>query len=145
LIPETRGSILRCDRLLHAEFHPGKGNGKGSPHSITERRVPELIPVLGSQPAGDVYVPISLLGEQRHDGCEQLPKTVTRQRRGCDLNPGPFAPESSTLTTRLPRRSKSPPLPRLRFVILMTDTRRCNHNFVCLAYSFPACGFVLVD
>ena len=28
--------------------------GKGSPHSITERRVPELIPVLGSQPAGDV-------------------------------------------------------------------------------------------
>jgi len=28
--------------------------GKGSPHSITERRVPELIPVLGSQTAGDV-------------------------------------------------------------------------------------------
>jgi len=26
---------------------------KGSPYSITERRVPELIPVLGSQPAGD--------------------------------------------------------------------------------------------
>ena len=29
-------------------------NGIGSPYSITERRVPELIPVLGSQPAGDV-------------------------------------------------------------------------------------------
>jgi len=28
--------------------------GKGSPYSITERRVPELIPVLGSQPAGKV-------------------------------------------------------------------------------------------
>ena len=27
---------------------------KGSPYTITERRVPELIPVLGSQPAGDV-------------------------------------------------------------------------------------------
>jgi len=27
---------------------------KGSPYSIIERRVPELIPVLGSQPAGDV-------------------------------------------------------------------------------------------
>jgi len=27
---------------------------KGNPYSITERRVPELIPVLGSQPAGDV-------------------------------------------------------------------------------------------
>jgi len=26
----------------------------GSPYSITERRVPELTPVLGSQPAGDV-------------------------------------------------------------------------------------------
>ena len=31
-----------------------------------------------------------------------LPKTVTRQRRDCDLNPGPSAPESSTLTTRVP-------------------------------------------
>jgi len=28
--------------------------GKGSPYSITEHRVPELIPVLGSQPACDV-------------------------------------------------------------------------------------------
>ena len=28
--------------------------GKGSPYSIIERRVPELITVLGSQPAGDV-------------------------------------------------------------------------------------------
>jgi len=28
--------------------------GKGSPYSITERRVPELMPVLGSQPAADV-------------------------------------------------------------------------------------------
>jgi len=28
--------------------------GKGSPNSPAERRVPELIPVLGSQPAGDV-------------------------------------------------------------------------------------------
>ena len=69
---------------------------KGSPYWITERRVPELIPVLGSQPAGDVshkpggrlpllsarpavtpqplrgLLPISLLGEQRHDGCEQF-------------------------------------------------------------------------
>jgi len=28
--------------------------GKGSPYSITESRIPELIPFLGSQPAGDV-------------------------------------------------------------------------------------------
>ena len=48
-------------------------------------------------------LPILLLGGQRHNGCEQFAyKTVTRQRRGCNLNPGPTALESSTLTTRLP-------------------------------------------
>jgi len=31
----------------------GKEKAKGSPHSITEHSVTELIPVLGSQPAGD--------------------------------------------------------------------------------------------
>jgi len=31
-----------------------------------------------------------------------LPKTVTRQGRDCDFDPDPSAPESSTLTTRLP-------------------------------------------
>jgi len=30
-----------------------KGKAKGSPYSINERRVPQLIPVLGIQPAGD--------------------------------------------------------------------------------------------
>jgi len=35
-------------------------------------------------------------------GVNSLPKTVTRQRRDCDLNPGRSAPESSTRTTRLP-------------------------------------------
>jgi len=29
--------------------------GKGSPYSITERMVPELIPVLGSQPVPDTH------------------------------------------------------------------------------------------
>ena len=29
-------------------------NGKGSPYSIAEHRVSELIPVCGTQPAGDV-------------------------------------------------------------------------------------------
>jgi len=31
-----------------------KVKGRGSPYSIIERRAQELIPVLGSQPAGDV-------------------------------------------------------------------------------------------
>ena len=39
-------------------------------------------------------------------GVNSLPKTATRQRRGCDLNPGPSAPESSTLTSRLPSQNK---------------------------------------
>jgi len=68
--------------------------GKGSPYSITECRVLELIPVLGSQTAGGAshkpgarlpllglqlplqvlrgLLPISLLGEQSHNGCEQF-------------------------------------------------------------------------
>ena len=37
-----------------------------------------------------------------------LPKTVTRQRRGCNLNQGPSAPESNTLPTRLPSHPKTP-------------------------------------
>ena len=45
-------------------------------------------------------LPIWLLDERM--GVNSLPKTVTRQRRGCDLNPGLSAPEFSTLTTRLP-------------------------------------------
>jgi len=43
---------------MHASSRVSPGNsskkGKRSPYSTTERRVPELIPVLGSQPAGDV-------------------------------------------------------------------------------------------
>ena len=81
---------------MTAAEHRTAKKGKGSPYSTTERRVPELIPVLGSQPAGDVShkpggrLPLLsarsavtlaavkraatnlLLGEQRHDGCEQF-------------------------------------------------------------------------
>jgi len=42
---------LKKARLL-ADFNFKKG--KGSPYSITEHRVSELIPVLGSQPTVDV-------------------------------------------------------------------------------------------
>ena len=107
-----------------AYFHWVKG--KGSRYAITERRVPELIPFLGSQPAGDVshkpggrlpllsarpaVTPATLKGcyqfcclvNRGTMGVNSLPKTVTRQRRHCDLNPDPSAPESRTLTTRLP-------------------------------------------
>ena len=100
---------------------------KDGPYSITERRVPELIPVLGSQPAGDVThklggrlpllsarpavtpatlktaaIPILLLGEQRHNGCKQFAKDCYPTALRLRFEPGPSAPESSTLTTRLP-------------------------------------------
>jgi len=38
----------------HLPLRPASKKGKDSPYSITERRVPQLIPVLGSQPAADV-------------------------------------------------------------------------------------------
>ena len=83
-----------------------------------------MILVLGSQPAGDVsHKPGSRLPLlfarpavtlATLEGCYQfrclvnrgtmgvnsLPKTVTRQRRGRDMNPGPSAPESSTLKAK---------------------------------------------
>ena len=37
-------------------------------------------------------------------GMNSLPKTVTGQQRGCNLNSGPSVPESSTLNTRLLNR-----------------------------------------
>ena len=43
---------VRLRRVRVVEF--GSKDKKGSPYSITERTVPELIPALGSQPAGDV-------------------------------------------------------------------------------------------
>ena len=59
-----------------------------------------------------------------------LPKTVTRQCRGCDLNPGPTAPESSTLTTRLPSHNQNSQV--LTRTCEWTDTDRTvdEHEFV---------------
>ena len=53
-----------------------------------------------------------------------LPKTVTGQRRGCDLNPGPSAPESSTLTSRLPSHPR-----REMNLILNRRQRNCIYAF----------------
>jgi len=57
-----------------------------------------------------------------------LPKTVTRQCRDCDLNPGPSAPESSTLTTRLPShpRCESPLSRHHRSSTVAADRRRAQ-------------------
>jgi len=52
---DVRADVNRLLRLTtaYSTFYVCK-KGKGSPYSITERTVPELIPVLGSQPACDV-------------------------------------------------------------------------------------------
>ena len=51
----THGRTTRKHKAPTLRHHllDDKGKGKGSRYSITERRVPELILVLGSQPAGD--------------------------------------------------------------------------------------------
>ena len=126
--------VTRCAYNCRTQHSTEQKKVKSSPYSITERRVPELIPVLGSQPAGDVshkpggrlplltarpVVTVTALKEGCYQFCclvnrgtmgvNSLPKTVTRERRrrGCDLNPGPYAPESGTLTTRLPSHPQS--------------------------------------
>ena len=53
-----------------------------------------------------------------------LPKTITRQRRGCDLNPGPTAPESSVLTTRLPSHHKLQTLLHMTALVTVWDKGR---------------------
>ena len=93
---------------------------KSSPYSTAEHRVPELTPVLGSQPVGDVShkpgvrlpllsarpaVTLATLKKAANQFCclvnrgtmgvDSLPKTVTRQHRGCNLNPSPTALENA--------------------------------------------------
>ena len=52
-VPESSLMHMRCFSAILVKIISSK-KGKGSPYSITERRVPELIPVLCSQRAGDV-------------------------------------------------------------------------------------------
>jgi len=83
------GAVPAC---IYAAPPPLVENSKGSPYSITERRVPELIPVLAGdvshKPGGGLpllsarpavipqplrgLLPILLLGEPGQNGCEQF-------------------------------------------------------------------------
>ena len=63
-----------------------------------------------------------------------MPKTVTRQRRGCDLNPGPSAPESSTLTAPQPSHPYG-----------MADKKKKKKKWVTLAVYLVASEGVAVE
>ena len=52
--PSKMSAAKRRLSELNSNLFSSQEVKKRSPYSITERRVPELIPVLGSQPAGDV-------------------------------------------------------------------------------------------
>ena len=70
-------------------------------------------------------------------GVNSLPKTVTRQRRGCDLNPGPSVPESSTLTTRLPSHT-FPPATFLVYTKQIVSSQTDGHEaLICPVSQFP--------
>ena len=65
-------------------------------------------------------------------GVNSLPKTVTIQRRDCDLNPGHSAPESSTLTTRLPIHPRMYGMGILLYVVQYAYTDRAM--VVCMEF-----------
>ena len=135
---------------------------KGSPYSTTERRVPELIPVLGSQTAADVsHKPggrLPLLSARPAVTPATLKRAATNfaawwteaewvwavclillQRRDCDLNQRLSAPESSTLTTRLP----SHPLSRSTSFKLIRR-RLCSASSIgCLRNTAHICCWTL--
>jgi len=53
----NRTKIQNTNTRIESKFSVSQQHekkGKGRPYSITDRRVPELILVLGSQPAGDM-------------------------------------------------------------------------------------------
>jgi len=113
-------AIFSIINLVHAI----KSKHKGSPYSITERRVPELIPVMAvslqvtkviNPAVGCHYflpglqlpwqpliglLPVLLLGEDRHDGCEQFACYPTAS--WLRLEPRLFCAWVQNITTRLP-------------------------------------------
>jgi len=53
-VPIQRGDVEHGSRTLETKTRGPTRRQKNIAHSTTERKVPELIPVLGSQSAGDV-------------------------------------------------------------------------------------------
>jgi len=127
-----RHSALYCANLPSHQQRRDQQKGKGSPYSIIERRVPELIPVFCSQPASDVsHKPggrllllsarpaVTLATLKKADTSFVAWRTEARwvwtvflrllpdSVAAAIWNPGPSAPESRTLTTRIPSHQQA--------------------------------------
>ena len=114
---------------------------KVSRYSITERRVPEPTPLLGSQPAGGVshkpggrlpllsrqarsyprnllrgLLPVSLLGEQRHDGCDQFALDCYPTASRLQFEPRPFCARVQHANHSA---TEPPPLKTFSHILLM--------------------------
>ena len=80
-------------------------------------------------------------------GANSWPKTVTQHRRGCDLNPGPTAPESNTLTTRLPSHAnyEDSVMSRVEMKIVAGVCRQGSSGAAADAACVCVCVCVCVD
>ena len=78
-------------------------------------------------------LPISLLGEQRHDGCELFAEDCYPTASWLRLNPGPTAQESSTLTTQIPSHVKSTE-EKVIFSTETTSKRFLQHFFYTVCW-----------
>ena len=127
MLPEVFGGLKYADNAIAAGAPPRTPLGSGHPSPY-----PTPLAAFGAS----IFVPPDTKSWRRHCyqlrcsvnggtmGVNSLPKTVTRQRRDCGLNPGPSAPESSTLTTRLPSHPSQLNLPHGEYHY--ADNRRWN-------------------
>ena len=82
---------------------------------------------LPSQPLRGLLLPVLLLGEQRHNGCEQFAQDCYPTASRLRFEPRPSAPESSSLTTRLPSHPKFLKFFSLAGRLLLPGTKHTVH------------------
>jgi len=126
LLPEVFGGLKYADNAIAAGDPPRTPLGSGRPSPY-----PTPLAAFGAS----IFVPPDTKSWRRHCyqlrcsvnggtmGVNSLPKT--RQHRDCGLNPGPSAPESSTLTTRLPSHPSQLNLPHGEYHMRIADGGIC--------------------
>ena len=111
LAPDRYHSVFYRPDALPAAQPTASKHIRHQPASDVNHKPDGRLPLLSARPGpqlppqplrGLLPLQFCCLVNRSTMGVNSLPKTVTRQRRDCELNPGPSAPESSTLTTLLP-------------------------------------------